>query len=191
MMRLACLLFLAMTGAALAQQPQIPTFQTCMDIYMDRYEQKLIVNSGVDIDAVQGGLWDVGQVYSCGGGGIVLCDRTGAPIPCQRDLAAVQDAMTEQVLDDLPEPGAVAGPDWVAALYDRTYLLATGSSAGPDCAGMPDLMEAWCGANEANNRLRIAVLAWQIARWAGEVPSALESGWVRRPPAVRPRPRPQ
>lgn len=190
-MRLACLLFLAMTGAALAQQPQIPTFQTCMDIYMDRYEQKLIVNSGVDIDAVQGGLWDVGQVYSCGGGGIVLCDRTGAPIPCQRDLAAKQDAMTAQVLDDLPEPGAVAGPDWVTALYDRTYLLATGSSAGPDCAGMPDLMEAWCGANEANNRLRIAVLAWQIARWAGEVPSALESGWVRRPPAVRPRPRPQ
>lgn len=188
------LLFLALftADAALAQdQPPIPDFQTCMDVYMDRYEQKLIVNRSIDIDAVEGGLWDVGQVYTCGGGGIVLCDRSDAPLPCQRDLADEQDAMTGAVLADLPPAGAVDGKAWVEALYDKTYLLANGTSAGPDCDGMPEIMEVWCGANEANNRLRIAVLAWQIARWAGEVPSAVERGWARRPPAIRPRPRPE
>ena len=106
-------LFLALfaADAALAQdQPPIPDFQTCMDVYMDRYEQKLIVNRSIDIDAVEGGLWDVGRVYTCGGGGIVLCDRSDAPLPCQRDLADEQDALLEQGLrlKARPPPGPSA-----------------------------------------------------------------------------------
>lgn len=188
---LPAMLALAATGLRAEPEP-LPDFQTCMDIFVDQYEHRLTVNRGIDIDAVMGGLWDVTGVDYCGGVGVVNCDRSGDTIPCQRDLAAEQDAMTDAVRGDLPEPETLEGDatTWPRELYAQTYALAGGTSAGPDCDGMPDLMAAWCGANEANNRLQIAVLAWEIARWLDVAPPALESGWANRPPAVRPKPRP-
>ncbi|MAM61695.1 hypothetical protein [Maritimibacter sp. UBA3975] len=193
MIRAAVTLALILPFAPARAQEAIPTFQTCMDILIDRYEQSLIVNGHLPIDDVVGGLWSSGDVYTCGGGGIVLCDRSGDTIPCQKDLAAEQDAMTARILGDLPDPGTLdeGGEDWPRALYAQTRALAEGTSAGPDCAGTTELMGAWCGANEANARLRIAVLAWQIARYLGAAPSGVESGWVDRPPPVRPRSRPK
>ena len=52
-------------------------------------------------------------------------------------------------------------------------------------------MQAWCEAREANSRLRSAVLAWQVARFLGVADPAVEAGWAKPPPPVRPHARPE
>lgn len=179
------------SGAALAQADPLPDFQTCMDIDVGRFEWRLQTHSSQPAEVDEAGPWDVAGVYYCGSVGIVGCDRSGAPVPCQHDLARDQDAMTAAVLGTLPAPEALgAGEGYPAALYRQVFALAHGRSAGPDCAGANKVMEAWCEAREASSRLQTAVLSWQVARYLDAAPTGVAAGWVNPPPRVRPRPRP-
>jgi hypothetical protein len=91
-------------GAALAQSDPLPDFATCMDIAMARYEEDLDrlrnrPEAERDFD-----IGDVRDVNYCGTVGIVLCDRSEAPIPCQQALAAEQDALRATILGLVPAP---------------------------------------------------------------------------------------
>lgn len=178
-------------GAGLTQEA-LPDFETCMDIEIARYEQKLArlqeqagTEREFDIAGVSG-------VEYCGTVGIVRCDRSGDPVGCQKTLVQTQDTLRMAVLGQLPAPGDGAGRNRFAEqLYARSWALAHGVSSGPDCAGAGPLMSAWCEAREANGRLRQAVLAWQAARYLGRAATAIEAGWASPPPPVRPRMRPE
>ena len=202
-------------GPALAQDEPLPSFATCMDITVARYEQDLI-RLRARPDAMQEfDIGDVRRVEYCGTVGIVLCDRSEGSTPCQQALAAEQDALTAQVLASLPEPSPAPDPEqdpvqapeqvpdqvpeqateqndvsFAAQLYPQVWALARGSSAGLDCDGMVLQLEVWCEAREANSRLRIAVLAWQVARYLSLADPAVEAGWARPPPPTRPKARP-
>ena len=181
-----------MVASSLSAEEGLPDFALCMDQGVARYERELT--------RWKRGPWagkfeigDTRDVEYCGTIAIVLCDRTDAPLPCQRDLAGKQDVMTGQVLATLPLPDVVRGRagTWSDDLYPQVYALAHGSSAGPDCTGSTEVMETWCEAREANRRLQNAALAWQLARFLDAAPTAVTAGWAQTPPPLRPRTRPE
>ncbi|HBZ44807.1 MAG TPA: hypothetical protein DEO85_12280 [Maritimibacter sp.] len=185
--------FMALFTPVVAAADDLPDVQTCLNDYVETYEWLLEVHADTPLEDVEGGLWHVEDVKYCGTLGIVRCDRTGDTVPCQHALAARIDGIARDVRETLLPPEAVAGePDgWAKRLYDASHALAFGSSAGDDCAGATPRMEAWCAAHEAGNRLRDAVMAWQVARYLGAVPSAVEAGWAEKNPAKPPKPRPE
>ncbi|WP_136441430.1 hypothetical protein [Pacificoceanicola onchidii] len=181
------------TGFALhAQEPELlPSFATCMDKEVARYERAL--RRVQDMPETQP--FEIGDMRGtefCGSVGIVTCDRSEEKLPCQHAFAEEQDALGARILATLPEPGAVQGRagQWSDDLYPLVLALAQGTSAGPDCGGDTDVMAAWCEAREANRRLMNAVLAWQLARFLNAAPDAIEAGWAKVPPPVRPQARP-
>ncbi|WP_375173532.1 hypothetical protein [Pseudooceanicola sp.] len=181
---------LAILGAAEARAEYIPDLQTCLNAHVGRYEWLLDIHADTPVDEIPGGIWHPGNVHYCGTLGIVRCDRSDDPVACQIDLAERQDRITAAVKRDLPPPAELEGNDWPVRLYEAAHALAHGTSAGPDCAGQPDLFEAWCEANAASHRLRLSVMAWEVARYLGAAPKATEAGWAGPPPVLRPRVRP-
>lgn len=178
-------------AAVWAQPDPLPDFATCMDMTVARYEQDLRRLRARPEEARDFDIGDVRGVDFCGTVGIVRCDRSEDPLPCQRRLSAEQDALKDRVLTLLPAPDTVPGAGFAHALYPQVWELAQGRSAGPDCAGQEPAMQAWCEAREANSRLRSAVLAWQVARFLGVADPAVEAGWAKPPPPVRPHARPE
>ncbi|MGP6085540.1 hypothetical protein [Antarctobacter jejuensis] len=179
------------TGAVWAQPEPLPEFSTCMDIAVDRYEQDLRRLRERPEDARDFDIGDVRGVDFCGTVGIVRCDRSEEPLACQRALTVEQDALKDTILALLPDPATVTGEGFAHALYPQVWLLAQGSSSGPDCAGQEAAMHTWCEAREANSRLRSTVLAWQVARYLDAAEPAIAAGWASPPPPVRPRARPE
>ncbi|WP_425098451.1 hypothetical protein [Tropicibacter sp. S64] len=192
-MRLACaaaLLALPLHAEETAPEP-LPSFADCMNAEVARYERAL--KRVQDLPGSQPfEIGDMGGTEFCGTVGIVICDRSDAPLPCQHALAVEEDALAAQIVATLPEPDAVAGKagQWSDGLYPLVYALAQDRSAGPDCAGDTDVMAAWCDAREASRRLGSAVLAWQLARFLDAAPGAIEAGWASAPPPTRPVARP-
>lgn len=185
------LLAFLLLAAPPAWAEELPDVQSCLDAYVDRYEWLLDIHADTPIEEVEGGIWHVEDVSYCGTLGIVRCDRSDDPIACQIALADTQDEITAKVKEDLPAPADVAGDGWPKRLYEAAYALAHGSSAGPDCVGQPERFKVWCEANYASNRLRNAVHAWEVARYLGAAPSAIDAGWAGPPPPVMPRARPE
>ena len=181
--------FIIMAGAAAAQEAELPPFKHCFDREAERYEWRLRIHQGRDLDAADFDLWHTRGVEYCGNIGVTRCDRTGDPIPCQEALIAEQDALRDAVVAGLPAPGDRS--DLPGQLYARVHALAHGRSAGPDCAGARELLATWCEAREANLRLQNAVLAWQVGRWLGVTEPALVVGWADPARPVRPRGRPE
>ncbi len=180
-------------GIAAASEEPLPDFATCMAAEIKRYEQALQVFEPSEAQVAGFPLADVGGVEFCGTVGIVICDRSETPLGCQRALAVEQDILRARVLDQLPEPTVEDGAkskDFAAQLYQTTWALAHGMSAGQDCAGTEPRLEMWCRAREANGRLRAAVMAWRVARHLGTVPAAVEAGWIAQARPTRPRLRP-
>lgn len=174
--------FVLLAGAAFAEEPEpIPDFAPCLDAEIARFERDL---GRARSESYKGlaHFVDGRGVDVCGVGGIVLCDRSAAPLPCQDDLAAEQEALRQEILTTLPAPEG-------AGLYQKVLALAKGRSAGDDCAGMTPVMAAWCAAREATRRAELAVLAYQIARENGAVEPAFRLGWAEAPAPVRPRAR--
>lgn len=186
-------LALPLSAETVTDLPPLPTFSTCLDIELARFERNLRDLRKRDPEASALDIVSMRRVAYCGTVGIVRCDRMQYPIPCQIDLKAEQNRLRQAVLDALPAPAEVADPPKSddEALYHSAWALAQGSSAGPDCAGQPLLIETWCEAREANNRVQTAVLSWQIARFLGAVPTAVDAGWANPPPPVRPKARPE
>lgn len=177
-----------MAGAVTAQEADLPPFKHCMDREAERYEWRLDIHQGRDLDAADFDLWHVRGVEYCGNIGVTRCDRTGDPIPCQQALIAEQDALRDKVVAGLPAPSD--RDDLPGQLYARVHALAHGRSAGPDCAGAPELLATWCAAREANLRLQNAVLAWQVGRYLDVTEPALVAGWADPALPLRPRGRP-
>lgn len=191
-MRTLGLLLVLLAGPVRAEEAPLPDFATCMAIHADRYERDLKRHkAGPEADSFEIG--SMRPTDFCGTVGIVLCDRSEAPLPCQHALAEQQEAMRQKVLAVLPAPEEVAGRQGAGsdALYPAVYALAHDRSAGDDCAGDTEVMAAWCAAREANRRLASAVLAWQLARYLDAAPPATEAGWARPAPPTRPRSRPE
>ena len=184
------LVALALLTAPVARADYLPDIQTCLNAHVGRYEWLLDIHAGTPAEDVPGGLWHMGNMGYCGTLGIVRCDRSDDPVACQIELAQTQDAIAAVVKRDLPDPEAVGGTDWPVRLYAAVHALAHGVSAGPDCADQPDLINAWCEANAANGRLRMSVMAWEVARYLGAAPGAIEAGWAGPAPVLRPRVRP-
>lgn len=182
----------ALLGSAVAaEEPApLPDFATCMDQALAGFERALVRLAQVpDLDPFEVGGFT--EVSYCGGVGIVRCDRSGDPVPCQEGLVAEQQALNARVLAGLPEPEALQGhgDPLARALYPPLYALADGTSAGPDCAGTEPVFGAWCKAWAANDALRVSIRAWELARYLGAVPDAITAGWARVPPPIRPRAR--
>ena len=176
----ALLAFLLLAGAAQAEEPApIPAFGPCLDAEIARFERDLS-RARSERYAGLAHFVDGRGVDVCGVGGIILCDRSDAPQPCQHALTEEQEDLRGAVLESLPAP---EGP----GLYKAVHALAKGRSAGDDCAGMTPVMAAWCAAREATRRVELAVLAYQIARRNGAVEPAFALGWAEPPAPVRPR----
>lgn len=184
--------FLATTGWA--EEDPLPDFDTCLSGEILRYEQAVEAFAPTEAEKAGYPLANVSGVEFCGTIGIVICDRSDNQLGCQKALAVEQDIWRARVLTELPGPeeetAAEGENDFDARLYTQLFHLAHGMSAGMDCAGATPRMEMWCRAREANNRLRAAVLAWQVARHQGRVAPAFEAGWIAAPEPVRPRARP-
>ncbi len=179
------------SAAAVWAQPEpLPDFSTCMDMAVADFEQDLSRLRARPEDAQDFDIGDVRGVDFCATVGIVRCDRSEEPLTCQVALTVEQDALKVTVLALLPDPETVTGEGFAQLLYPQVWALAHGTSAGPDCAGQEPAMHTWCEAREANNRLRNTVLAWQVARYLGVAEPAIEAGWAKPPPPVRPRARP-
>lgn len=180
-------------GPAFAEDraDDIPALGACLNAHMAKYEWLMAVNAKASLEDIPGGLWHAGDVAHCGTLGIVRCDRGDDPLGCQAALRAEQDDLSAKVRAVLPAPDPGAGETWPEQLYFAAYALAHGASAGADCAGAPKAMTAWCEAREASFRLRDAVLAYQVARYLGRVPSAIEAGWASAPDPVTPKRRPE
>ena len=179
---------LVSTGVVQAQERE--DFADCLAGAVDRFERSLARNPGPSDPNVA--LLTQRYVLICGGAGIQTCDLQEDRVACQAALRAEQDVVTAAVLAALPEPQVLGAPasHWADGLYPTLWEIASGSSAGPDCTGQRDLLEAWCEAVEANRRLAAAVMTWQLARLLEAVPSAVEAGWARPAPPPRPEPRP-
>lgn len=186
-MRSALILCLV-AGAVTAQEAELVPFKPCIDREAERFEWRLKIHRGRDLDAADFDLWHVRGVEYCGIIGVTRCDRTGAPIPCQEALIAEQNALRDAVVAGLPAPSD--RDDLPGRLYARVFALAHGRSAGPDCAGASELLATWCEAREANLRLQNAVLAWQVGRYLDLTEPALVAGWADRAPPERPKGRP-
>ncbi len=186
----AVLAYAFCAGAALAQTPverleTLPDFASCKDGEIAQFERDLARARSTSYQGLAPHL-DVRGIDVCGVGGIILCDRTEAPLPCQHMLADKQEALRGQILQTLPAPEAAAS---TGGLYGAVWALAKGSSAGDDCAGATPVMQAWCEAREATRRVEMAVLAYQLAREGGDMASAFELGWAQVPAPVRPKAR--
>ncbi len=183
---LVSLVWLFWSAAAMADD--LPKFALCMDQEVARYERALAhAQTAPDVFNIG----DARGIEVCGTAAIMICDASDAPLPCQRRLAAEQQAWRAAVLATLPAPDAVAGQagEWSGDLYPRFYAMAHDRSAGPDCAGTTEVMQVWCEAREANRRLERAVLAWQLARYMNATPDAVNAGWAQVPPPQRPQAR--
>lgn len=179
---------LILIGTGVAAQTDLPAFSDCISTEADRYEWRLDIHRDRSLDAEDFALWSVLGVDYCGTVGIVRCDRSDDPMGCQAALETEQDALRDAIRATLPKPDADQG--WPARLYEQTYALAYGSSAGADCAGTTQPMRAWCAVREANNRLKITMLAWQVGRYLDVTPPGREAGWAGPPIPVRPMARP-
>ncbi|MGY3439535.1 MULTISPECIES: hypothetical protein [unclassified Marinovum] len=180
----------AFAPPAAAQDAELPDFASCIDVEVDQYEWRLLVHRSRDLNAEDFDLWNVTDIEYCGNIAITLCDRTGAPIPCQQRLTRYQHALRRAVMAELPEPmrGQAGFP---LRLYEKAYDLALGTSAGPDCDGAGALIATWCETREANGRLKSAILAWQVARYLDLAAPAVAAGWANPPKPVRPLARPE
>lgn len=191
-MRAAAFITALLTASA-AQAEQLPDVQTCLNTHVGRYEWLLDMHSGTPVEEIPGGIWHVGQVSNCGTIGIVRCDLADdleERMVCQKDLAVELDSLAASVKQSLSDPADITGSSWPERLYSVSHALAHGISAGEDCAGQAELMTVWCEANMASNRLRNAMLAWEIGRYLNVTPDAVEAGWAGPPPVIRPRGRP-
>ncbi|WP_040604356.1 hypothetical protein [Sagittula stellata] len=184
---------LAQTGEEAPQYAPLPSFGACMDEEAARYERALKRLNEMP-DAQEFEIGDTRGTGYCGSVGFVHCDRKPTleeVQACQLKLAAEEEALAEKIRAALPPPEEVEGKggDFEQALYPRAYALAQGISAGPDCDGDIPQRGTWCTAWEANNRLRDAILAWQLARFLGVAETAVAAGWAEAPPPRRPRAR--
>jgi hypothetical protein len=178
---------------AVAQAEDLPDLQTCLNTHVGRYEWLLQMHQSTPVEEIPGGVWHVEQVSNCGTIGIVRCDLSADlddRVDCQKHLTQDLDGLTSRVKEGLTDPATVTGDSWPERLYVISHALAQGSSAGPDCAGQEVLMQVWCEANQATNRLRNAMLAWEVGRYLDLSPDAIEAGWAGPPPAIRPQGRP-
>ncbi len=185
----AMLLMVAGRTMAETEPEPLPDFSTCMNREVARFERQLVALENVPdlLPFAVGGT--TGAIY-CGGVGIVNCDRTGTPIPCQHRLAVKQELLATQVLMSLPEPDSFETEgDLGQTLYPQLYALARGTSAGDDCAGAEPALKAWCRAWQANSRLSVTIHLWELARYLGQAEPAVTAGWADEPPLVRPRAR--
>jgi len=176
-----------------AQGNELPDVQTCLNSHVARYEWLLDMHKGTPVEEIPGGIWHVEHVSNCGTIGIVRCDMAEDledRIACQIELAEELDGLTDKVKADLPDPETIEGNHWPERLYAISHALAHGTSAGADCANQAELVEVWCEANNASNRLRTTMLAWEVGRYLGQTPDAIEAGWAGPPPIIRPRARP-
>ncbi|MBP0481929.1 hypothetical protein [Sagittula salina] len=199
-MRLVVLAIVASIGAGGASAKDttetftpLPSFGECMDGEAARFERALRRLCEMPEDQ-EFEIGDTRGTGYCGSVGFVLCDRKGAldkVEACQLALAAEQDMLAERIRATLPAPEDVTGRggDFEQALYPRVHAMAMGLSAGPDCDGDIPQRRTWCIAWEANNRLRDAVLAWQLARYLDAVETAVVAGWAEVPPPKRPQAR--
>ncbi len=187
---------LALTAAfadrADAQQGsgRLPDFASCLATEVARYEWRLRLHRHRALEAADFDLWDVGGVEFCGNIAVTRCDRSAAPLPCQKTLAGAQRQLHGQVMAGLPEPER-PGTSLPERLYHTAWHLARDVSAGPDCAGAGEVIATWCTAREANLRLKSALLAWQVGRYLGLAVPAITAGWAKPPPPPRPRARPE
>lgn len=175
----------AISSVSAAGAEDLPAFQLCMDHEIARYERALRRAQNDPRDEFNIG--GTSGVDLCGTFAIMRCDQDAAPYDCQRALRRDQDALQARVLADLP---AELPSQALTDLYNVTYALAHGSSAGPDCAGQDEPRQIWCEAREANRRLASAILVWQIARFTNDTPKATQTGWANIPPPMRPLARP-
>jgi len=180
-------------GGAIAGEESLPDFETCMNSEVARYERALSALKARQVEKPLLDIAGVGGVEFCGTVGIVRCDRSEDRIGCQRDLAAVQDSLRSVVLQNLQAPSDPVEDrtGFADRLYRRVLALAHGRSAGPDCAGADTLHEVWCEARQANARLRLAVLAWQVARFLDRAAPAVAAGWAEAAAPIRPKARPE
>ncbi|MBU2982061.1 hypothetical protein KO498_09580 [Lentibacter algarum] len=166
----------------------IADFDSCKDAEIARFELDR-VRAVSELYQGQADHVEAAQIDVCGVNGIILCDRSDEPLACQHALAAKMEALRVEILASLPAPESLDADmeQPSGALYEKVWALASGSSAGPDCAGNTPVLEAWCEAREATRRVELAVLAYQLARDQGTVAQAYELGWARVPAPVRPR----
>ncbi len=179
-------------GQAWATGEARPEFATCIDTQVAYFERDYPPMTQTGGEAgFQNGLFD--WVDYCGMVGIIDCDYAEDPLECQRTLRADLDGMRNDILAGLPAPTSVTGRagEWSDELYPRVWALANGFSAGEDCAGTQDAFGVWCEAREATGRLKLAILAWQIARYLNAAEPAVVAGWAAPPPPMRPRARPE
>lgn len=188
--RVPLLLVCLVSGPAVAQDG-LPDHDTCMALAVAHFEGDLARSrnqaSEPNFDIVSRD-----RVEYCGTLAIVACDRTQAPLVCQADLAAEQEATRDAILATVPAPADVAGldPIWSDGLYPQLWAVAHGTSAGPDCDGADAAYRAWCVTRQASLKLGEAVALWQVARLLGMAGSAVEAGWAAVPPPPMPVPRP-
>ncbi|MCT4555835.1 MAG: hypothetical protein N4A53_14195 [Pelagimonas sp.] len=183
--------FLILLAHPALADTDLPDFATCIDREIARYEREL-THHRTTPDAQKFEVGDVRGVDYCGSVGITLCDRSANPVGCQHAFRGRQDRLNDTIRATLPTPDSLTGVNgqWSDTLYPLTHALAFGSSAGADCAGDTEVMEAWCAAREANRRLSTSILAWQLARFLDATPDAITAGWARPVPPTRPRARP-
>ncbi len=179
-------------SAPVAAEDPLPDFATCMDREVARFERALRMTRAVP-DAMPFEAGGSTRVALCGGIGIVLCDRSGEPVTCQKVLVARQEVLRYKVLAGLPAPDALGGQggELAEGLYPALWALAHGHSAGPDCDETTRAFGAWCEAWAANDRLATVVHLWELARVLDVAAPAVEAGWARPLPPVWPRMRPQ
>jgi hypothetical protein len=178
-------------GAAWANE-DLPDYPTCIAIEVAHFERALersrYAGRELDFEIVTRDGIDY-----CGVVGIVRCDLSDAPLPCQADLAEAQAALRAEVLASVPAPEAVAGiaSAWATGFYPVMHAVAHGSSAGPDCAGTDAVYAQWCETRQASLKVAEAVMLWQAARVLGVADSAVDAGWADVPPPVPPVQRPE
>lgn len=190
-MRTLLSLFWLMLPTALWAE-DLPDYPTCIAIEVAHFEESLdrsrYAGRELDFEIVTRDGIDY-----CGTVGIVGCDISDAPLPCQAALAELQRDLRAEILAAVPTPEAVAGidPVWADGLYPVLFAVAHGSSAGPDCAGADDVYTRWCETRQASLKVAEAVMLWQAARVLGVAESAVEAGWADVPPPPVPVQRPQ
>jgi len=182
---------MCLPGAVWAQE-DLPDYATCIAIEVAHFERALARSryAGRDLDFE---IVTRDGIDYCGAVGIVRCDRSEDPLPCQAELAQAQRALRAEVLASVPAPEMVAGADpiWADGLYPVLHAVAHGSSAGPDCAGADQAYAQWCETRQASLKVAEAVMLWQAARVLGVADSAVEAGWAEVPPPVPPVQRPE
>lgn len=194
MRALSLLAALAALPALAQTEPEpepLPDFATCMAVVVARYEQDLARLLEQPEEDREFDIGDMRETEFCGTIGIVRCDRSEAPLDCQRALTAEQEALKVAILKTLPAPETVAEGGFAAQVFRRAYALSQGISAGPDCDGQSEALQAWCETREAGGSLETAVLAWQAARYLGLAEPATVAGWAVPPAPTRPKARPE